>query len=59
MPVDCSVGVDDSELPEVVTENNEDTHRRDGECMDFNCGHFLLYFSGSASESRFRSLRPS
>jgi len=38
VPVDCAVRAEDSELPEVVTKNNEDTHRRDGECVDSNCG---------------------
>jgi len=36
--VDCTVRVDDSELPEFVLEDNEDTHRCDCECVDFKCG---------------------
>jgi hypothetical protein len=48
VPVDCTVRTEDSELPEVIAENNEDIKGCDGKCVDFNCGCHLL-FSNSAS----------
>ncbi len=36
--IDCPIRAENSKLPEGITKDNEDTHRRDCECVNFNCG---------------------